>query len=158
MMDASLDDDYAEIGPGGVTEEPRFDPAWELNRGDIEFIGNPIGRGQFANVHKAIFIRNGVRAPVAVKSSHSHQDESNEISDRFIEEAEIMAQFSHAHIVELVGVCTTQWPILIVMELCALGSLREYLQKNEADLEDLDLINYVMQVWKSFCEYRVGWL
>ena len=53
MIDASLDDDYAEIGPGGLAEEPRFDPAWELERGDIELVGAPIGRGQFANVHKA---------------------------------------------------------------------------------------------------------
>ena len=57
-----------------------------------------------------------------------------------------MAQFSHAHIVELVGVCTTKWPILIVMELCALGCLKDYLQKNEANLEQIDLINYVDQV------------
>ena len=91
-------------------------------------------------------MRQGIRAAVAVKSSH-FEDESSEISDRFIEEAEIMAQFSHAHIVELVGVCTTQWPILIVMELCALGSLREFLQKNEQNLEQLDLINYVVQVF-----------
>ena len=57
-----------------------------------------------------------------------------------------MAQFSHPHIVELVGVCTTQWPIWIVMELCAMGSLRDYLQKNQPDLEQVDLINYVAQV------------
>ena len=82
---------------------------------------------------------------MAVKSTH-FQDESNEVANRFIEEAQIMAQFSHPHIVELVGVCTTQWPILIVMELCALGSLREFLQNNEHSLEQTDLINYVAQV------------
>lgn len=40
-----------------------------------------------------------------------------------------MKQFSHPHIVGLVGVCSAP-PIWIVMELATLGELRAYLQQN----------------------------
>lgn len=70
VMSNNIDDDYAEIGPGGSFEEPKFDPEFELTRDDIELVGSPIGRGQFGNVHKAHFVRNGIKAAVAVKSTH----------------------------------------------------------------------------------------
>ena len=47
-----------------------------------------------------------------------------------------MSKFNHDHIVQLVGVCTERKPIFIVMELCELGSMREYLQKYEATFEN----------------------
>lgn len=40
-----------------------------------------------------------------------------------------MQQFSHPHIIGLVGVCSTP-PIWIVMELATLGEMRAYLQQN----------------------------
>lgn len=40
-----------------------------------------------------------------------------------------MKQFSHPHIIGLVGVCSTP-PIWIVMELATLGEMRAYLQQN----------------------------
>lgn len=43
--------------------------------------------------------------------------------------ADIMQQFSHPHIIGLVGVCSTP-PIWIVMELATLGEMRAYLQQN----------------------------
>ena len=57
-------------------------------------------------------------------------------SQRFIEEARIMSKFHHDHIIQLVGVCTERKPIYIVMELCELGSMREYLQKHESLFEN----------------------
>lgn len=42
---------------------------------------------------------------------------------------DIMKQFSHPHIIGLVGVCSTP-PIWIVMELATLGEMRAYLQQN----------------------------
>lgn len=42
---------------------------------------------------------------------------------------DIMQQFSHPHIIGLVGVCSTP-PIWIVMELATLGEMRAYLQQN----------------------------
>lgn len=43
--------------------------------------------------------------------------------------ADIMQQFSHPHIIGLVGVCSAP-PIWIVMELATLGEMRAYLQQN----------------------------
>ena len=43
MSQMNIDDDYAEIGPGGSFEEPKFDPQFELNRagiGNVTIIAN----------------------------------------------------------------------------------------------------------------------
>lgn len=42
---------------------------------------------------------------------------------------DIMQQFSHPHIIGLIGVCSSP-PIWIVMELATLGEMRAYLQQN----------------------------
>eukprot|EP00039_Didymoeca_costata_P010502 m.141424 g.141424 ORF g.141424 m.141424 type:complete len:1767 (+) comp14850_c0_seq6:155-5455(+) len=46
---------------------------------------------------------------------------------KFLEEAAIMAQFDHANVMGLKGVVTKGEPMLLVMELCQLGSLKSVL-------------------------------
>ena len=48
-----------------------------------------------------------------------------------LQEAAIMAQFSHPHIIGLLGVVTIGEPTLVIIEYCEHGSLEGYLRKND---------------------------
>ena len=45
------------------------------------------------------------------------------MAEKFLEEAFIMQQFDHQHIIKLVGICSSS-PIYIIMELAKHGELR----------------------------------
>ena len=65
---------------------------------------------------------------VAVKTL-ANADESAE-SIAFIEEMKLMADLKyHINIVKYVGQVTIKQPMMIVMEYCANGNLRDYLRK-----------------------------
>ena len=59
--------------------------------------------------------------PVAVKTCKVDNEGSH--GESFLEEAYIMQQFDHAHIIKLLGVCLHS-PIWIVMELAPYGEVR----------------------------------
>ena len=102
---------------------------YELDRGKIE-LSEIIGEGQFGDVHKGVFRQPGAgeAANIAVKTCKVDTEEG--MADKFLEEAIIMQQFDHQHIIKLVGVCSAS-PIWIVMELARHGELRAYLQNNK---------------------------
>ncbi|KAH9637378.1 hypothetical protein HF086_011991 [Spodoptera exigua] len=81
--------------------------------------------------------------PVAVKTCK--MDADLDTAEKFLEEAYIMQQFSHPHIIGLVGVCSSP-PIWIVMELATLGEMRAYLQQNAHRLETCTLVLYIYQL------------
>ncbi|KAE8748456.1 Focal adhesion kinase 1 variant 2 [Frankliniella occidentalis] len=140
----TLTEDYAEI----VDEEGDYStPAtrdYELVRNQVE-LGEIIGEGQFGDVHKGSFRSNkdGHIVPVAIKTCKPDADLAT--AEKFLEEAYIMQQFHHPHIIRLVGVCSDS-PIWIVMELARLGELRAYLQQNSARLDLATLLLYSFQL------------
>ncbi|XP_044731182.1 focal adhesion kinase 1 [Chrysoperla carnea] len=139
-----LSEDYAEI----VDEEGDYStPAtrnYELIRDQIE-LGEIIGEGQFGDVHKGTYksLRDGSVTPVAVKTCKVEADFAT--AEKFLEEAYIMQQFDHPHIIKLIGVCS-QNPIWIVMELAKIGELRAYLQQNKQRLDLGHLLLYSFQL------------
>jgi len=135
------DDDYATIVD---PIEEKIDPSFELDRSKIDLL-REIGQGQFGNVHCANYKNDGITALVAVKKTNFEED-SEELKQKFIEEAQIMCHFNHKHIVQLIGVCTKGWPILIVMEYCALGCIRDYLIQNAEALDIHHLLEYIYQL------------
>jgi len=56
-------------------------------------------------------------------------------SDRIdlLGEAAVMAQFDHANVVQLIGVCSAKGAAYVVLEYAELGSLKDYLQKMTID-------------------------
>ncbi|XP_054289497.1 focal adhesion kinase 1-like isoform X7 [Macrosteles quadrilineatus] len=137
-----LSEDYAEI----VDEEGDYStPAtkdYELTRVQVE-LAEIIGEGQFGDVHKGTCkVRDNV-VPVAVKTCKADADMAT--AEKFLEEAYIMQQFEHPHIIRLIGVCSDS-PIWIVMELAKLGELRAYLQSNKPRLDLATLILYTFQL------------
>ncbi|KAM3961358.1 protein tyrosine kinase 2 Fak isoform 2-T2 [Aphomia sociella] len=160
-----LSEDYAEIVDDDADYSTPAVRDYELVRNQIELTGI-IGEGQFGDVHKgtckvtsanhpslrrqlALQKQQGRSAageyvlPVAVKTCK--MDADLDTAEKFLEEAYIMQQFSHPHIIGLVGVCSSP-PIWIVMELATLGEMRAYLQQNARRLETCTLVLYIYQL------------
>ncbi|XP_076672021.1 protein tyrosine kinase 2 Fak isoform X2 [Andrena cerasifolii] len=138
-----LSEDYAEI----VDEEGDYStPAtrdYEIVRNQVE-LGEIIGEGQFGNVHKGSYKgRDNQITAVAVKTCKVDADLAT--SEKFLEEAYIMQQFEHPHIIRLIGVCS-EAPIWLVMELARLGEMRAYLQSNKHRLDLATLLLYTFQL------------
>ncbi|XP_073962975.1 protein tyrosine kinase 2 Fak isoform X2 [Choristoneura fumiferana] len=160
-----LSEDYAEIVDDDADYSTPAVRDYELVRNQIELTGI-IGEGQFGDVHKGtcrvasanhpslrrqltIQKQQGKGSageyilPVAVKTCK--MDADLDTAEKFLEEAYIMQQFSHPHIIGLVGVCSAP-PIWIVMELATLGEMRAYLQQNARRLETCTLVLYIYQL------------
>ena len=52
--------------------------------------------------------------------------------DKFLKEAEILKQYEHPNIVQLIGVCAEKDPIYIIMELMPGGAFLDFLRKKGA--------------------------
>ncbi|OWA51620.1 Focal adhesion kinase 1 [Hypsibius exemplaris] len=112
---APLDDDYV-VERSGVS----------ITATDI------IGEGHFGNVYRGLFTdKHGEQIAVAVKACKNSADRST--AEKFLEEAYIMKQFDHPHIIKLIGICPDT-PIWIVMELARYGELRAYMLNNRQHL------------------------
>ena len=68
-----------------------------------------LGSGEFGNVYKAVWSISGSTKEVAVKTLKSGSSENDRV--RFLQEAAIMGQFNHPHIVKLYGIVTMEDPV-----------------------------------------------
>lgn len=126
--------------------------SYEIDRKQIQLL-SIIGKGQFGDVHCGTYTitdRNAVE--VAIKTCKEDCDPS--VSEKFLEEAYIMQQFDHPHIIRLIGIIS-QSPICIVMELAHMGEMRSYLQNNRSQLKLHTLIMYCYQL-SSALSYLEG--
>ncbi|XP_052283061.1 focal adhesion kinase 1-like isoform X4 [Dreissena polymorpha] len=146
--------DYAEIvedegdysSPDGRRRKGRRKKSrdYEIHRDHVCLL-DILGNGQFGDVHKGIYRdKEGREIPVAVKTCK--EDNEDSMTEKFLEEALIMQQFDHPHIVKLIGVCSESRPVWIVMELAKHGEMRAYLQNNKPRLELTTLIMYAFQL------------
>ncbi|XP_069194882.1 focal adhesion kinase 1 isoform X1 [Procambarus clarkii] len=136
-------EDYAEI----VDDEGDYStPAtkdYELERSNID-VGEIIGEGQFGDVHKGVYhSRDDSNVLVAIKTCKVESEGT--MAEKFLEEAYIMQQFDHPHIIKLIGICSG-WPFWIVMELARFGEMRAYLQNNKDRLNLATLVLYAFQL------------
>ncbi|ESO92503.1 hypothetical protein LOTGIDRAFT_120690 [Lottia gigantea] len=136
--------DYAEI----VEDEGDYSTPdakdYEIIRDAIRLV-EILGEGQFGDVYKGIFVdKEKQQVPVAVKTCKEDNEES--MTEKFLEEAYIMQQFDHPHIVKLIGICSEVRPVWIVMELARHGEMRAYLQSNKPRLDLVTLIMYAYQL------------
>ena len=127
---------------------------YELDRQKIE-LSEIIGEGQFGDVHKGVFkvSASSEGLNIAVKTCKVETDAN--MAEKFLEEAYIMQQFDHQHIIKLIGICSSS-PIWIVMELARHGELRAYLQNNKHRLElsSLVLFSYQLSTALSYLESK----
>uniref|UniRef100_A0A8B9P0D1 Fibroblast growth factor receptor n=1 Tax=Apteryx owenii TaxID=8824 RepID=A0A8B9P0D1_APTOW len=116
----------------GVSEyELPEDPRWELPR-DRLILGKPLGEGCFGQVVLAEAIGLDKDKPnrvtkVAVKMLKPDATEKD-LSD-LISEMEMMKMIGkHKNIINLLGACTQDGPLYVIVEYASKGNLREYLQ------------------------------
>ncbi|KAJ8925398.1 hypothetical protein NQ315_009230 [Exocentrus adspersus] len=137
-----LSEDYAEIVEEGDYSVPAV-KNYSLDRSQIE-LHEILGEGQFGDVHRGtVQSKDGTLIPVAVKTCKGDADLAT--TEKFLEEAYIMQQFDHQHIIKLIGICSVS-PVWIVMELAKLGELRAYLQNNKSRLDLATLLLYAFQL------------
>uniref|UniRef100_A0A674A6V6 Fibroblast growth factor receptor n=1 Tax=Salmo trutta TaxID=8032 RepID=A0A674A6V6_SALTR len=116
----------------GVSEyELPQDPRWELPR-DRLVLGKPLGEGCFGQVVMGEALGMDKEKPnrvtkVAVKMLKSDATEKD-LSD-LISEMEMMKIIGkHKNIINLLGACTQDGPLYVIVEYASKGNLREYLR------------------------------
>ncbi|XP_051973463.1 fibroblast growth factor receptor 1-A-like [Xyrauchen texanus] len=116
----------------GVSEyELPHDPSWEVPR-DRLVLGKPLGEGCFGLVVMGEAIGVDKDKPnrvtkVAVKMLKSDATEKD-LSD-LISEMEMMKMIGkHKNIINLVGACTQDGPLYVIVEYASKGNLREFLR------------------------------
>ncbi|KAG0710468.1 Insulin-like peptide receptor [Chionoecetes opilio] len=99
---------------------------WELPREKV-VINRTIGEGAFGTVFggECQFADNSPWLAVAVKTLKVGSTVEEKLD--FLGEAEMMKRFNHKNIVQLLGLCTHQEPIYMVMEFMLYGDLKTYL-------------------------------
>lgn len=118
-----------------------LDPAWETSRDHI-VLGKPLGEGEFGKVLKAelMQVKDGkeMYCDVAVKMlKEGHTD--SDISD-LITEMEVMKKIGrHLNIINLIGSCTQNGPLYVIVEYAPKGNLRDYLRKHRIHQNEYQL-------------------
>lgn len=99
---------------------------WELPREKV-VINRTIGEGAFGTVFggECQFGENTPWLAVAVKTLKVGSTVEEKLD--FLGEAEMMKRFNHKNIVQLLGLCTHQEPIYMIMEFMLYGDLKTYL-------------------------------
>ncbi|XP_073678004.1 protein tyrosine kinase 2aa isoform X6 [Garra rufa] len=152
-ISVSETDDYAEIVDEEDTYTMPSTQDYEIQRDRIE-LGRCIGEGQFGDVHQGVYISpENPSLSVAIKTCKNCT--SDNVREKFLQEALTMRQFDHPHIVKLIGIITEN-PVWIIMELCTLGELRSFLQvrKYNLDLSTLILFAYQLSTALAYLESK----
>ncbi|XP_020288431.1 fibroblast growth factor receptor homolog 1-like isoform X2 [Pseudomyrmex gracilis] len=139
-----------------------LDSAWELPR-EYFTLGNTLGEGAFGKVIRAETTANkpGIPSVVAVKMlKEGHTD--TEMLD-LVSEMEMMKMIGkHVNIINLLGACTQNGPLYVIVEFAPHGNLRDFLRdhrpssgyeptigqemKERKTLTQKDLVSFAYQV------------
>ncbi|XP_048406253.1 tyrosine-protein kinase Srms [Stegostoma tigrinum] len=96
---------------------------WETPREEFTLL-RKLGEGHFAEVWEGVWKNNQHVAIKMIKKDDM-------IEDEFIKEVQVMKNFSHPKIIQLLAICSVEEPVYIVTELLTKGNLREYLRGDE---------------------------
>uniref|UniRef100_A0A8D9E3Q1 receptor protein-tyrosine kinase n=1 Tax=Cacopsylla melanoneura TaxID=428564 RepID=A0A8D9E3Q1_9HEMI len=133
-----------------------LDDRWEFPRQSLS-LGKTLGEGAFGKVIRAEaegIIQSGIMTTVAVKmlkEGHTDGDMINLVS-----EMEVIKMIgSHINIINLLGICTQEGPLYIIVEYAEHNNLRDFLRKhepkentyvNEFVITQRDLISFAYQI------------
>ncbi|KAL3289724.1 hypothetical protein HHI36_023122 [Cryptolaemus montrouzieri] len=153
-------------GDGMMEYELPMDLDWEIPRELLE-LGKTLGEGAFGKVVKAEahgLLKSGMNCVVAVKMlKEGHTD--NEMMD-LVSEMEMMKMIGkHINIINLLGCCTQNGPLFVIVEFAPHGNLRDFLrqhrpssgyepaigmvEKEKKTLTQKDLVSFAYQVAKG---------
>jgi len=85
-----------------------------------------------------------------------HKNASEGEKDEFLQEALLMSNFKHEHIIQLLGVCLDNDPQFIILELMEGGDLLSYLRASRPSVVSAELKFYLMLMnLDTMCERNV---
>ncbi|XP_020018367.1 fibroblast growth factor receptor 4 isoform X1 [Castor canadensis] len=125
---------------GLVSLDLPLDPLWEFPR-DRLVLGKPLGEGCFGQVVRAEALGMDPSQPdqtstVAVKMLKDNASDKD-LAD-LVSEMEVMKLIGrHKNIINLLGVCTQEGPLYVIVECAAKGNLREFLRARRPPGPDL---------------------
>ncbi|XP_029418282.1 fibroblast growth factor receptor 4 isoform X5 [Nannospalax galili] len=125
---------------GLVNLDLPLDPLWEFPR-DRLVLGKPLGEGCFGQVVRAEALGMDPSQPdqtstVAVKMLKDNASDKD-LAD-LVSEMEVMKLIGrHKNIINLLGVCTQEGPLYVIVECAAKGNLREFLRARRPPGPDL---------------------
>ncbi|CAH6798078.1 fibroblast growth factor receptor 4 [Phodopus roborovskii] len=125
---------------GLVSLDLPLDPLWEFPR-DRLVLGKPLGEGCFGQVVRAEAFgmdpsRPDQTSTVAVKMLKDNASDKD-LAD-LVSEMEVMKLIGrHKNIINLLGVCTQEGPLYVIVECAAKGNLREFLRARRPPGPDL---------------------
>ncbi|XP_055642898.1 proto-oncogene tyrosine-protein kinase ROS isoform X2 [Toxorhynchites rutilus septentrionalis] len=131
----------------------------QIRREQISMTSSPfLGSGAFGEVYEGIVkgVGGEVETRVAIKTLRKGATEQEKAE--FLQEAHLMSNFKHKHILKLIGVCLDHDSLYIIMELMQGGDLLSYLRSNRptpgtpSSLTLLDLITMCVDV-ATGCRY-----
>uniref|UniRef100_A0A6I8RGK6 Fibroblast growth factor receptor n=1 Tax=Xenopus tropicalis TaxID=8364 RepID=A0A6I8RGK6_XENTR len=108
-----------------------LDPKWELLRTRLT-LGKPLGEGCFGQVVMAEAIgieKERPNKPVTVAVKMLKDDATDKDLSDLVSEMEMMKMIGkHKNIINLLGACTQDGPLYVLVEYASKGNLREYLK------------------------------
>ncbi|CAD6196228.1 unnamed protein product [Caenorhabditis auriculariae] len=109
-----------------------------------------LGSGAFGEVFLGEVNAIGIKdMPVAVKSLLKDAPNSNELSERMLEEARIMLTLNHEHVLEIYGWAIDKKPFMLLMELMEGGSLDNFLINHFDGSNDTRLVKFALEAAKG---------
>ncbi|KAJ6661711.1 hypothetical protein lerEdw1_013233, partial [Lerista edwardsae] len=107
------------------------DPKWELARSCLT-LGKPLGEGCFGQVVMAEAIgidKEKPNKPITVAVKMLKDDATDKDLSDLVSEMEMMKMIGkHKNIINLLGACTQDGPLYVLVEYASKGNLREYLR------------------------------
>lgn len=104
-----------------------------MARGNLTLM-EELGKGAFGVVKKGKLRQGSRQQLVAAKALSAHASVDDQLS--FMQEADVMSNFSHGNVLTLLGVINTGEPIMLVMELMEGGSLYKVLRSDGLNSDD----------------------
>ncbi|XP_078270976.1 fibroblast growth factor receptor 3-like isoform X2 [Rhinoraja longicauda] len=107
------------------------DPKWEFHRPRLT-MGKPLGEGCFGQVVMAEAIgieKDKANKPATVAVKMLKDDATDKDLSDLVSEMEMMKMIGkHKNIINLLGACTQDGPLYVIVEFASKGNLREYLK------------------------------
>uniref|UniRef100_A0AAQ4QZ11 Fibroblast growth factor receptor n=1 Tax=Gasterosteus aculeatus aculeatus TaxID=481459 RepID=A0AAQ4QZ11_GASAC len=107
------------------------DPCWEFSR-DRLTLGKPLGEGCFGQVVMAEALgidKDKTKDAVTVAVKMLKDDATEKDLSDLVSEMEMMKMIGkHKNIINLLGACTQEGPLYVIVEYASKGNLREYLR------------------------------
>ncbi|ETN70777.1 hypothetical protein NECAME_04790 [Necator americanus] len=127
-------------------------PWWLLRHAAVKYDeSGKLGSGHFCNVFRGKVTIDKNETDVAIKICHIPTEAITpeallEARTSLIKEAKLMVEYNNTNVVKFYGVACDRPPVMILMELCAGGSMDNLLRKKGKDISNTEKFVYLYEV------------